>query len=318
MSKLILDVDAIQAFVTIAEFQSFTRAAEALGTQQGAISVKLKRLEERLGHKLIERTPRLVRLSAQGALFLNAAREFLAAHDRAVAELSAERRHFRLGIAEHVAGPEIPVLLARLYERDPALTIEVRLENSRTLLDAFDHGNLDAVIIRQDDDRRDGSDLGPENFGWFAAPGFTHRPGEPMRLAALAPCCGVRDIAMRALDDAGISWTEVFVGGGHAAVIAAVSAGLAVAAFSCRLAPPDTIEVSQRFGLPDLPSSRIVLHSTLSDQRSREALRTLAATYREHRPSRRTPVQHETPIIDPEPVAAYSTSAHARTEFRHT
>lgn len=68
-----LDVDAVQAFVTIANLQSFTRAAEALGTTQGAISVKLKRLEDRLGHKLIERTPRMVRLSAQGALFVDLA-----------------------------------------------------------------------------------------------------------------------------------------------------------------------------------------------------------------------------------------------------
>ena len=286
MNRLTLDVDAVQAFVNIADFQSFTKAAEALGTTQGAISVKLKRLEQRLGYKLIERTPRLVRLSAQGAVFLNAARDFLAAHDRAVADLSSERRQFRLGIAAHVAGPEIPTMLARLNERDPALTIEVRLDNSRSLLDAFDRGELDAVIVRQEDDRRDGEDLGPEHFGWFAAPGFDRRPGEPLRLAALALCCGVRDIATRALDGAGIEWTEVFVGGGHTAVMAAVSAGLAVAAFSCRLAPADTIEVSQRFELPELPSSRIMLHSTLSDSRSREALRTLAATYREHRASR--------------------------------
>lgn len=286
MGNPALDVESVQAFVTIADFQSFTRAAEALGSTQGAVSVKLKRLEDRLGHKLIERTPRRVRLSAHGASFINPAREFIAAHDRAVAALSCECRRFRLGIAEHVAGPEVPTLLARLNERDPALTIEVRLEHSRSLLDAFDAGALDAVIVRQEDDRRDGEDLGPEHFGWFAAPGFHQQPGKPLRLAALAPCCGVRDIAIRALAAAGIEWNEVFVGGGHAAVMAAVSAGLAAAAFSCRLAPADTIEVGQRLGLPALPSSRIMLHSTLTDGRSRDALRTLAAAYREHRSAR--------------------------------
>lgn len=283
MSRPALDVESVQAFVTIVDLQSFTRAAEALGTTQGAISVRLKRLEERIGYKLIERTPRMVRLSAQGAVFINPAREFIAAHDRAVAALSCECRRLRLGIAEHVAGPEVPVLLARLSERDPALTIEVRLENSRSLLDAFDSGDLDAVIVRHEDDRRDGEDLGPEHFGWFAAPQFHQQPGKPLRVAALAPCCGVRDIAIRALISEGIEWNEVFVGGGHAAVMAAVSAGLAVAALSCRLAPADTIEVGQRFGLPELPSSRIMLHSTLTDRRSRDALRTLAAAYREHR-----------------------------------
>src|SRR5581483_2505418 len=87
-----LDVDSVKAFVAIADLKSFTRAADALGTTQGAISVKLKRLEDRLGKKLIERTPRLVRVSAQGAAFLEPARELLAAHDRAIAGLTSARR----------------------------------------------------------------------------------------------------------------------------------------------------------------------------------------------------------------------------------
>jgi DNA-binding transcriptional LysR family regulator len=137
-----LDVEAVQAFVTIADLQSFTRAADALGTTQGAISVKLKRLEERLGHRLIERTPRQVRLSAQGAVFVDAARDFLAAHDRAIAALTSTRRRFTLGIAAHVVGPEVPTLLARLNAHDPSLTIEVRLDNSPKLLEWFDRGDL--------------------------------------------------------------------------------------------------------------------------------------------------------------------------------
>ena len=84
-----LDVDAVRTFVTVADHRSFTRAAEALGTTQGAVSVKLKRLEDRLGQRLIERTPRQVRLSAQGEIFIVSAREFLAAHERAVARWRA-------------------------------------------------------------------------------------------------------------------------------------------------------------------------------------------------------------------------------------
>jgi hypothetical protein len=93
----------------------------------------------------------------------------------------------------------------------------------------------------------------------------------------------VHDVAIHALDAAGIAWTEVFLGGGSSVVSDAVSAGLATAVFSCRLAPAGTIEVSQKFGLPPLASSEIVLLSTLSDMQSRQALRTLAAAFREHR-----------------------------------
>src|SRR5437879_6294298 len=125
-----LDVEAVQAFVLVADFQSFTRAAEALDTSQAAISMKLKRLEDRLGEKLIERTPRQVRLSARGAAFLGAARDFLAAHERALTGLTTTSRRFTLGIADQVAGQELPILLARLHAYDPALLIEVQIEAS--------------------------------------------------------------------------------------------------------------------------------------------------------------------------------------------
>ena len=49
-----LDLDAVQAFIHITELGSFTRAAEAMQTTQAAVSLKLKRLEDRLGCRLVE------------------------------------------------------------------------------------------------------------------------------------------------------------------------------------------------------------------------------------------------------------------------
>lgn len=278
-----LDVDAVRAFVMVADLQSFTRAAAALGTTQGAISVKLKRLEDRLGQRLIERTPRSVRLSAPGAAFLNGARDFIAAHERALADLNTVPRRFGLGIAAHVAGPEVPGLLARLHAHDPSLTIEVQLDSSSKLMDMFDEGRIDAAIVQREDDRRDGETLACERLGWFATEDFDHRQGEPMRLAALSPSCGVRNIAVQLLDAAEIEWTEIFLGGGSTAVHAAVSAGLAIAPLSYRVAPANTVDLGERLSLPALPSSEVVLHSSLTDQRSKAALRVLAAAFREHR-----------------------------------
>nr|WP_314091823.1 hypothetical protein [uncultured Shinella sp.] len=51
-------------------------------------------------------------------------------------------------------------------ERNRAgLAVEVLVNNSRALLDADEDGTLGAVIVRSDDDRRDGEVLGREHFG---------------------------------------------------------------------------------------------------------------------------------------------------------
>ena len=274
-----LDVDAVRIFLLVAKLESFTKAADFLETTQGVVSVKLKRLEARLGYRLLDRTPRRVRLSREGAAFIEAAREFVAAHDRALRGPALPPERLALGVSHNLVGSELTTLLSMLHVFDPALTIEVRVDNSRRLLAELDGRNLDAAIVRRVEGRDDGDVIANEQIGWYAAPGWTHEPGTPLRLASLPATCRVRTMAVRALGEAGIPWVEVFVGGGVAAVAAAVSAGLAVAALPRPVAPIGSVEVGARFRLPPLPGSDVVLHSGLLDLRAKEALRTIAASY---------------------------------------
>ena len=275
-----LDLDAVRAFLRIAELESFTRAAEAMGPTQAAVSLKLKRLEDRLGCRLFERTPRYVQLSPRGAAFLDHARDLLEAHDRALASLTRGRQRIAIGISDHVAGPELPALIARMNAQDPQLAIEIRIGSSGDLLQGFDRRELDTVIVRLHAGRDDGALLAEEQFGWFAAPGWRHRADEPLPIATMAEPCGVRALAGQLLGAAGVPWTESFVGGGVTAVAAAVTAGLGVAALSPRMVPFGAVDVGPRLGLPALPRLPVVLHTRVRDGRPRAALDALSAAFR--------------------------------------
>ncbi|WP_448164644.1 LysR family transcriptional regulator [Burkholderia cepacia] len=276
-----LDIEAVQAFVLTADLKSFTRAAEAMDTTQSAVSLKIKRLESGLGRRLLERTPRQVRLSADGTAFLEPARELVAAHHGAIGAFGTGRRRLVIGVSHHVVGADLPMLLRRMSEAEPTLVLEIRVAASRDVLDAFDRGQLDAAVALQHDSRRlDGETILSESFGWMAAADFEYHPPQPLRLATQAEPCSVRRMAIGALDQAGVGWTEVFVGGGVATIGAAVSAGLAVAALGHRVAPAGTVDVGARYGLPPLPTRDVVLHSSLTDARARQALRTLGTALR--------------------------------------
>ncbi|MEO5755789.1 MAG: LysR family transcriptional regulator [Mesorhizobium sp.] len=279
-----LDVDAVRTFVMVADLQSFTRAAAALGSTQATVSVKLRRLEEKLGARLIERTPRRVHLSAKGAAFLPAARDFLAAHERAMAEFSAAPCRLALGFVDHVAGPELSVLLAQLHAHDPSLALSMKIDTSYLLEEAFDRGELDAVIVHREGDSRDGKALSRTHYGWFASPAFEWQRGTPLRLALLSTVCSCPDRlrAIEVLDRAGIAWDEAFVGGGGTAVNIAVSAGFAVSALAHRVVPPGLVEVGRKLGLPAIPPSEVVLHSHTLAPRARGALNMLSTAFREY------------------------------------
>lgn len=276
-----LDLEGVQAFVLTADFKSFTRAAEAMDTTQSAVSLKIKRLEEGLGRKLLERTPRLVRLSADGNAFLEPARHLVAAHHGALGSFGLEQRRLVVGISHHIVGGELPMLLRRMNAAEPSLVMEMRVSTSREVLEDLERGAIDAaIVLRHDNRRRDGEIILKEAFAWMAAPDFEVRTGEPLRLATQSEPCSVRSMATDALNSANIPWTEVFVGGGIATTGAAVSAGLAVAALGRRVAPRDSVDVGAKFNLPPLPSRDVVLHSSVSDRATRNSLKTLAATIR--------------------------------------
>src|SRR3954452_23746966 len=275
-----LDIATVQAFLLVADLQSFTRTAEALGTTQAAVSLKLQRLETLLGKRLVERSPRAVRLTADGAAFLDRARALIVAHDRALSGETPAREQLSLGISDHAAGPELVPLLERLHAMSSQLALSVTIGFSREILDRYDAGELDAVVVRQEGSRRGGEKLTVDEFGWFAAKRFAWHRGETLQLATLAPPCGVRAIAVRALDKAGIGWSESFVGGGVTAVAAAALAGLAVAPLARRIAPAGLVDIGPAQKLPRLGSSKVMLHSKVSDPAKLAALRTLAATFR--------------------------------------
>lgn len=199
----------------------------------------------------------------------------------AVGSFEVEQRRLVVGISHHIVGAELPILLKRMSSAEPGLVLEMRVSTSREILNDFDGGVLDAaIILRHDNRRRDGETILEEAFGWMAAADFEHSAGEPLRLATQAEPCSVRSMAIGALNEAGIPWTEVFVGGGIATIGAAVSAGLAVAALGRRVAPPGTIDVGSKFGLPLLPSRDVMLYSGLTDRQARSTLRTLSAVIR--------------------------------------
>ena len=69
--------DDMKAFVRIVDLGSFARAADDLRITPSALSKLVSRLEDRLGVRLLTRTTRRLALTAEGALFIERAREVL-------------------------------------------------------------------------------------------------------------------------------------------------------------------------------------------------------------------------------------------------
>ena len=276
----LLDPEEVEAFLLVTELQSFTRAAGALNTTQAAVSLRLRRLEDTLGQRLLERTPRHVRLTAAGAHFLEPAREFLVAGRRAAEIFTETPARLAIGITHHLIGHNLPRLLQIVSERETGVTLQLRTAGTRDLLELYDAGELDAVIIlRHDESRRDCEILMTESFGWFAAQDFALLNGTPLPLAIQPAPCNLRAMALKALGTNNISWREAFVGTGAISVAAAAEAGLAVALLAHKAAPSHLLEVSEKLNLPPLPKREVVIISNVTGKRTTSVLRRLISQF---------------------------------------
>ena len=122
-----LDIDLVRTFAVIARLGSFTQAAGRLGRQQSTISLQIGRLEAAVATRLLERTPRSVRLTPEGEIFLDYARRMLDLNDEAVARFSdaAMTGLVRLGTPEDFATQHLPEVLARFAQAYPSVALAV-------------------------------------------------------------------------------------------------------------------------------------------------------------------------------------------------
>lgn len=277
---MMLDLESVRLFVLISEYGSLTRAAEAAGTVQPAVSTRLKALEEALGRKLLERTPRYVRLTSAGSQFLKRALELLAAHDRAMAEEAADPSRIAIGVSDHALGTSFDTVLRRLRTAlPPDTSFDVRLGQSAQIRDLFEAGDVNLGVIRREGGGPDGEVLGEDPLVWCAVPDWKIRRG-PVPLVSLPPPCGVRALALKALDKADLSWRDAFVGGSCLALVAAVRAGLGIAPLG-RMIDTGLPDYPYASDLPPLPSSQIVMLARTSGPAEVAAARTLAASVRD-------------------------------------
>ena len=87
-----LDPDLLRAFVLIADGNSFTQAATVVGRTQSAVSMQVRRLEETLGHRVLNRGKGGgIELTPHGRYLLTRARQILALSDEVMATFRAPR-----------------------------------------------------------------------------------------------------------------------------------------------------------------------------------------------------------------------------------
>lgn len=262
-----LDMTALRAFATVVEAGGVTRAAALLHLTQSAVSMQLKRLEEALDVRLLDRTPRGVRLTSDGERALAAARRMIELNDGLIEALrdAEPEGEIRLGVPHDIVPKRIPEVLRAFAADYPRVRVDLISSVTTTLHRMFEDGACDVILATEDAPRPDAETLVRLPLVWVGAEEGEAWARRPLRMAFEKDCV-FRHAAIAALERADIPWELALTADSSRAVDATVSADLACHVVIDGFDTGDLRPVPHRGTLPEIGEVAIALYTAPSDR----------------------------------------------------
>ena len=255
-----LDLDQLKSFCAIADCGSFTEAARRVNKTQSAVSMQIKRLEERLGHPLLTREGRGVTLTSHGEALYERARKMLRINAEIMDEFSEEDLagviHF--GLPDDYAVRLLPSILATFQKSHPKIVIDVNCASSQELIEGMKRGRYDVIVFTQGTNHEFGELFRIEPMFWVAAQGGRALTMDPLPIAGGNPCKW-KDAATRALERVGRDYRVAFSSCNALGIASAVLTDLAVGFLPESALQPGMLAIVEDANLPRLPNAEIAL-----------------------------------------------------------
>ncbi|MDF0599670.1 LysR family transcriptional regulator [Psychromarinibacter sp. C21-152] len=171
-----LDWNLLRTFVVLAESRSVTHAAQELRLKQPSVSAALRKLEDRIGRKLIDRSPGRYALTDAGRLLYREAVEI----NGSVLRLSTLMReitdevqgHVKIAVASHVVCPLFDEAIAGFHAQNPAASLSIGVLSSADAIAEVvaKRASLAVCLVRSHSPRLEYRRLYREYFGLFCGP----------------------------------------------------------------------------------------------------------------------------------------------------
>lgn len=146
-----MNLQDLRYFASVAQFRHFGRAAEQCHVSQPTLSSQIRKLEEELGVKLLERTNKRVEVTPVGSRILAHAQQALdeSAQIEAVARAARDPLvgPLRLGVIPTLAPYLMPPIFKQLQQSYPGLTLDLWEDQTEALIDSLRNHRLDTALL---------------------------------------------------------------------------------------------------------------------------------------------------------------------------
>jgi DNA-binding transcriptional LysR family regulator len=263
---LYLDLPLLRTFIAVVDHKSFSLAARELHRTQSAVSQQIKKLEQMVGRRLLNKHGREISLTEEGQLVYRYGWKMLQMEQRLKEELFSEEiaGRVRLGIPEDLATHYLLPILARFREQYPRIQLSVACDLTENLYRRYQASQYELVILKHEQLNVAHHDRIVKT--WYDPLVWVGRDSQECqawltdrRLPVIVspdPCVYRRQV-LRQLAGAQLGADLTYVSESYNSKLFAIRAGLGLAALPQSLVPADCVVIQQ--GLPELSATKISL-----------------------------------------------------------
>lgn len=165
-----MNIRDLRYFTVLVDERSFTKAAQRCGVSQPTLSTQIRKLEEKIGATLVERSTQGVILTPVGQEILEYARIIIdnAGAIQRFADRARDPRSgtFTLGLFPTLGPYLLPRIMGRIQEEYPNMTLRLMEEKTEVLEEMLLRGEIDGIVVAKNplDERLTATELFNEDF----------------------------------------------------------------------------------------------------------------------------------------------------------
>ena len=147
-----MDTRQLAAFCAVVELHSFSQAAERLGVTQPAVSMQIRALEERFGHRLLDRSGRRVEPTEAGQRLYRGAQRLIMLEEQLQSEVASVeegelRGRLEIGSSTGPGERVLPLLLCEFQRHSPSVAVSLSVSDTQTVVERVADRELELGVV---------------------------------------------------------------------------------------------------------------------------------------------------------------------------
>lgn len=259
--KPLLDLDQLRTFLLITETGSFTKTADTVFRTQSAISMQIRRLEERVGKSLFTRVGRHLQLTPYGEDLQIYASRMLQLNDEAINSFRVSRLqvNIRIGLPDIYLEHMLHDALKPILHNTPEIETILQCEPNDLLISSIRRGALDLALITHQAEQKGTMPIRTSRFVWVTSATNSPHMRDVLPLATSRTNCSWRIALTDMLNSIKRKYRIALSTSSNHAIILAVRSGTAISMLPENMVTADMRILNEDDGFPPLPSGVLTL-----------------------------------------------------------